>query len=54
MGKQPDKDTVIPAIIFLLLVIVAIVLVALRVYAYVAYATTPVGELPAWVYWFTK
>lgn len=48
MSPTSKKEDVLFAVLFWLLVVVAIAMIALYVYAYARYATTPIGEVPLW------
>lgn len=53
--KVKDKiETIINCIILAVIIIAVVACVALWLYAQIAYANTPIKDLPMWVYMFIK
>lgn len=50
-NQKLTKDDIICLIIFILLIIVAVALVVLRIWVFITYANTPVGDIPMWAIW---
>ena len=51
MKEKLTKEDIICLVIFILLIVVAVGMVILRVWAFINYADVPVKDIPLWVVW---